>query len=352
MRGAHVRIDREVGVANQHLPFRRLRNRHLGHLEQTLVRGSPCGRARSLTSRPTPSMPAMIRPVILAPRPAPDRRTGSSLDPNFWRTVVLVGEHSEEGALGVVLNRPSETSPSTRRSGACRPRRRRSAPSMSAARCSRPPIVVLADFVGPGVAAHSCSTRRIPLRRDRPERLGELRRGARVRRLRRLGPRPARRRARRRARGSSSPRSRGRRLHRADPEGLWSACCAARAARSGARPDAAGPEPALTELLARPRSCNVRTTARGDRGRRGSAQRKVTSRDLAPARYPSHASVGPARRGRPRRNRLRVAASSDPACGRQRATAAARPATRKTAGSEPLRQRRDARRLRARAPES
>jgi putative transcriptional regulator len=31
------------------------------------------------------------------------------VDPNFWRTVVLVGEHSEEGALGVVLNRASET---------------------------------------------------------------------------------------------------------------------------------------------------------------------------------------------------------------------------------------------------
>src|SRR4029079_5505908 len=27
------------------------------------------------------------------------------LDPNFRRTVVLVGEHTEEGALGVVLNR-------------------------------------------------------------------------------------------------------------------------------------------------------------------------------------------------------------------------------------------------------
>jgi putative transcriptional regulator len=31
------------------------------------------------------------------------------VDPNFWRTVVLVGEHSEEGALGVVLNRSSDT---------------------------------------------------------------------------------------------------------------------------------------------------------------------------------------------------------------------------------------------------
>ncbi len=29
-------------------------------------------------------------------------------DPNFWRTVVLVVEHSEAGALGLVLNRPSD----------------------------------------------------------------------------------------------------------------------------------------------------------------------------------------------------------------------------------------------------
>ncbi|MEA2213787.1 MAG: putative transcriptional regulator [Solirubrobacteraceae bacterium] len=33
----------------------------------------------------------------------------SLLDPNFFRTVVLVVEHSEEGALGLILNRPSET---------------------------------------------------------------------------------------------------------------------------------------------------------------------------------------------------------------------------------------------------
>ena len=32
------------------------------------------------------------------------------VDPNFWRTVVLIAEHTEEGAMGVVLNRPSETS--------------------------------------------------------------------------------------------------------------------------------------------------------------------------------------------------------------------------------------------------
>jgi putative transcriptional regulator len=30
------------------------------------------------------------------------------LDPNFRRTVVLIGEHGEEGAMGIVLNRPSE----------------------------------------------------------------------------------------------------------------------------------------------------------------------------------------------------------------------------------------------------
>jgi putative transcriptional regulator len=31
------------------------------------------------------------------------------LDPNFERTVLLVVEHSDQGALGLVLNRPSET---------------------------------------------------------------------------------------------------------------------------------------------------------------------------------------------------------------------------------------------------
>jgi putative transcriptional regulator len=30
------------------------------------------------------------------------------MDPNFRRAVVLIGVHSEEGAMGVILNRPSE----------------------------------------------------------------------------------------------------------------------------------------------------------------------------------------------------------------------------------------------------
>ena len=31
-------------------------------------------------------------------------------DPNFARTVVFITEHNDEGAMGIVLNRPSETS--------------------------------------------------------------------------------------------------------------------------------------------------------------------------------------------------------------------------------------------------
>ena len=31
------------------------------------------------------------------------------VDPNFRRTVVLLAEHSEEGAMGLVLNRPTDT---------------------------------------------------------------------------------------------------------------------------------------------------------------------------------------------------------------------------------------------------
>jgi len=37
----------------------------------------------------------------------------SLVDPNFARTVVFITEHSDEGAMGIVLNRPSETAVET-----------------------------------------------------------------------------------------------------------------------------------------------------------------------------------------------------------------------------------------------
>ena len=35
--------------------------------------------------------------------------TPTLVDPNFNRTVVLIAEHTEDGAMGLVLNRPAET---------------------------------------------------------------------------------------------------------------------------------------------------------------------------------------------------------------------------------------------------
>jgi putative transcriptional regulator len=49
------------------------------------------------------SLPESLKGQLLVAAPA-------LLDPNFHRTVVLVGEHGEEGAMGVVLNRPSRVS--------------------------------------------------------------------------------------------------------------------------------------------------------------------------------------------------------------------------------------------------
>lgn len=47
-------------------------------------------------------MDASLRGKLLVASPA-------LVDPNFARAVVLITEHSEEGAMGMVLNRPSET---------------------------------------------------------------------------------------------------------------------------------------------------------------------------------------------------------------------------------------------------
>ena len=49
------------------------------------------------------TVPRSLRGSLLVATPA-------LLDPNFLRTVVLMAEHGESGAMGVILNRPSETS--------------------------------------------------------------------------------------------------------------------------------------------------------------------------------------------------------------------------------------------------
>jgi putative transcriptional regulator len=98
------------------------------------------------------------------------------LDPNFWRTVVLVGEHSEEGALGVVLNRASE---STVEEAA--PELAQLADGMGRIHVGGPvqpsAVVVLADFVEPpdddALVVESVGF--LPAEVD-PDELGELRR--------------------------------------------------------------------------------------------------------------------------------------------------------------------------------
>src|SRR5690606_26693971 len=79
----------------------------------------PGGRAKvfrevqQLTSEPrslqasTPLLsynrPMSLAPALLLSMP-------QLVDPNFARTVILLCEHSEEGAFGLVVNRPAETS--------------------------------------------------------------------------------------------------------------------------------------------------------------------------------------------------------------------------------------------------
>jgi putative transcriptional regulator len=98
------------------------------------------------------------------------------VDPNFWRTVVLLGEHSDEGALGVVLNRASETTVSE-----AVPELAELAEGMGAVHLGGPvqpsAIVVLADFVEPEEAGSLVleSIGFLPSEVD-PATLGELRR--------------------------------------------------------------------------------------------------------------------------------------------------------------------------------
>jgi putative transcriptional regulator len=98
------------------------------------------------------------------------------VDPNFRRTVVLVGEHSDEGALGVVLNRTSETTV-----GEAVPELSALVEGIEPVHVGGPvqpsAIVVLADFVEPDRAGSLVldSVGFLPAEVD-PDELGELRR--------------------------------------------------------------------------------------------------------------------------------------------------------------------------------
>jgi putative transcriptional regulator len=98
------------------------------------------------------------------------------VDPNFRRTVVLVGEHSEEGALGLVLNRASEATVDQ-----AVPELTPVVDSFATVHFGGPvqpsAIVVLADFVEPDRAGALVldSVGFLPAEID-PDTLGELRR--------------------------------------------------------------------------------------------------------------------------------------------------------------------------------
>ena len=98
------------------------------------------------------------------------------VDPNFWRTVVLVGEHSDEGALGIVLNRSSETLVEE-----ALPELMLLSDEMGAVHVGGPvqpsAVVVLADFAEPDRAESLVveSVGFLPSEID-PDELGELRR--------------------------------------------------------------------------------------------------------------------------------------------------------------------------------
>ena len=98
------------------------------------------------------------------------------LDPNFRRTVVLVGEHSEDGALGLVLNRSSETTVDE-----AVPELIAIVDGLEQVHVGGPvqpsAIVVLADFVDPDRAGSLVldSVGFLPSEVD-PDELGELRR--------------------------------------------------------------------------------------------------------------------------------------------------------------------------------
>lgn len=75
------------------------------------------------------------------------------LDPNFFRTVLLVVEHADEGALGLVLNRPSETTVGEATSGELEQLLELDDPLFIGGPVQPSALIVLAEFEDPGDAA-------------------------------------------------------------------------------------------------------------------------------------------------------------------------------------------------------
>ena len=74
------------------------------------------------------------------------------LDPNFTRTVILIASHSEEGALGLVLNRPLET-PLAEIAPALEPLAEPGAVLHQGGPVAPGSAVLLAEFADPSLAA-------------------------------------------------------------------------------------------------------------------------------------------------------------------------------------------------------
>ena len=171
------------------------------------------------------------------------------LDPNFRRSVLLVGEHGDEGAMGVILNRPSPVSVAD-----AVPPLADLVDDTDLVHVGGPvqpqAIVVLGDFRDPDEAAALVlgSIGFLPGRDRERRRCRQPRSRPRLRRLRRLGPRPARERDRR---GVVDHRAgaAGGRLHRGSGRPLERGAAPQGRRLRRARADAARPEQQLASRL-------------------------------------------------------------------------------------------------------
>ncbi len=200
---AHVRVDRDERVPDQHLPVAGIRHVDLDEREVARLRaprgaGRPDGSRGSLScedptgcrDRHNVSVESLRGQLLVA---GPDL-----LDPNFRRSVLLVGEHGEEGAMGVILNRPSPVSVAD-----AVPPLAELVDDDELVHVGGPvqpqAIVVLGDFRDPDEAAALVlgSIGFLPGEIETRGRRRQPRAGPRLRGLRRLGARPARERDRR-----------------------------------------------------------------------------------------------------------------------------------------------------------